>query len=152
MVHNVDIVSLAQNYPAGTSELFPLGANSDLRRNFTLRRNFPATERRFLFPSTLRWWCRRNRDKALVDIILGSKNVTCSWIFLNSSTSVLFPLRRLRRTSEPCKEEIRFLVSWYTLTCARNFKPLFEFQTPPARNYPAGTSELIPLAPTRIYV
>ena len=38
----MDIVSLAQNYPAGPSELFPLGANSDLRRNFTLRRNFPA--------------------------------------------------------------------------------------------------------------
>ena len=43
-------------------------------------------------------------------------------------------------------------MSWYTLPCARNFKPLFEFQTPPARDYPTGTSELIPLAPTWIYV
>ena len=42
ILHNVDIVSLAQNYPAGTLELFPLGTNSDLRRNFTLRRKFPA--------------------------------------------------------------------------------------------------------------
>ena len=33
---------LALNYPAGTSELFPLGANSDLRKHFTLRRNVPA--------------------------------------------------------------------------------------------------------------
>ena len=41
---------------------------------------------------------------------------------------------------------------WYTLPCARNFKRLFEFQTPQAQNYPAGTSELIPLAPTWIYV
>ena len=38
----MDIVLLARNYPAGTSELFPLSANSDLRRNFTLRRNCPA--------------------------------------------------------------------------------------------------------------
>ena len=72
--------------------------------------------------------------------------------FKNSSTFVLFPLRLLGRKSEPCKEEIRFLVSWYTLPRARNFKPLFEFQTPPAQNYPAGTSESITLAPTRIYV
>ena len=42
ILHIMDIVSLAQNYPAGTSELFPLGTNSYLRRNFTLRRNFPA--------------------------------------------------------------------------------------------------------------
>ena len=54
--------------------------------------------------------------------------------------------------SEPCKEETRFLVSWYILPRARNFKPLFEFQIPPAQNYPASTSELIPLAPTQIYV
>ena len=50
------------------------------------------------------------------------------------------------------KRKIRFLVSWYTLPRARNFKPLFEFQTPQAQNYPAGTSELIALAPTRIYI
>ena len=72
--------------------------------------------------------------------------------FKNTSTSVLFHLRRLGRKSEPCKEEIRFLVSWYNLPHARNFKPLLEFQTPPARTYPAGTSELISLAPTQIYV
>ena len=42
IVRNVDIVSLAQNYPAGTLELFIIGANSCLRRNFTLRINFPA--------------------------------------------------------------------------------------------------------------
>ena len=72
--------------------------------------------------------------------------------FKNSSTSVLFPFLPLGRKSEPCKEEIRFLVSLYTLPRAWNFKPLSEFQTPPARNYTAGISELIPLAPTRIYV
>ena len=33
-----------------------------------------------------------------------------------------------------------------------NFKSLFEFQIPLAQNYPAGTSELIPLVPTQIYV
>ena len=43
-------------------------------------------------------------------------------------------------------------MSWYNLPHALNFKPLSEFQIPLARNYPAGTSELIPLAPTRIYV
>ena len=43
-------------------------------------------------------------------------------------------------------------MSWYILPRARNFKPIFEFQTPPAKNYPAGTPELIPLAPNRIYV
>ena len=58
----------------------------------------------------------------------------------------------LNRKSEPCKEEICFLVSWYNLPRAQNFKPLFEFQIPPAQNYPSGTSELIPLAPTWIYV
>ena len=39
IVRNVDIVSLAQNYPAGTSELFSFGANSALCKNSTLRRN-----------------------------------------------------------------------------------------------------------------
>ena len=73
-------------------------------------------------------------------------------IFYNSSTFVLFPLRWLGRKSEPCKEEIRFLISWYTLPRARNFKPLFEFQTPPVQIYPAGTSELFPLAPTLMCV
>ena len=43
-------------------------------------------------------------------------------------------------------------MSWYNLPRAQNFKPLFEFQIPPAQNYPAGTSELITLAPTRIYL
>ena len=43
-------------------------------------------------------------------------------------------------------------MSWYNLPRARNLKSLFEFQIPLARNYPAGTSELIPLAPTKIYV
>ena len=43
-------------------------------------------------------------------------------------------------------------MSWYNLPTARYFKPIFEFWIPPAPNYPAGTSELIPLAPTRIYV
>ena len=43
-------------------------------------------------------------------------------------------------------------MSWYNLPRARNFKPLFEFQTPTARNYPASTSELISFFPTRIYV
>ena len=56
------------------------------------------------------------------------------------------------KESEPCEEETHFLLSWYNLPWAENFKPLFEFQIPPAQNYPAGTSELIPLAPTRIYV
>ena len=51
-----------------------------------------------------------------------------------------------------CNEKIRFIMSWCNLPCARNFKPLFEFEIPPAQNYPAVTSELIPLAPTRIYV
>ena len=43
-------------------------------------------------------------------------------------------------------------MSWYNLPRDRNFKSLFEFQILPAQNYPAGTSELIPLAPTQIYV
>ena len=33
--------TLARNSPAGTSELFPFGANSDLHRNCKLRRNCP---------------------------------------------------------------------------------------------------------------
>ena len=72
--------------------------------------------------------------------------------FLNSGTSVLFTLCWLGRKSEPCEEKTRFLVSWYNLPRARNFKSLFEFQIYQVRNYPAVTSELIPLAPTRIYV
>ena len=74
------------------------------------------------------------------------------YLFLNSSTSIVFPLCQLGRNSEPFKEEISLLVSWYNLPRARNFKPLFEFEISPAQNYPAGTSELILLAPTRIYV
>ena len=42
IVHYVEIVPLARKYPADTSELFPIGANSDPRRNCALRRNFPA--------------------------------------------------------------------------------------------------------------
>ena len=42
IIPNVEIFSLTQNNLAGTSELFPLGANSDVRRKFTLRRSFPA--------------------------------------------------------------------------------------------------------------
>ena len=72
--------------------------------------------------------------------------------FLNSGTSVLFPLPQLGRKSEPCEEETRFLVSWYNLPRARNFKSLFEFQFLPAQKYPAGISELILLAPTWVYV
>ena len=45
-------------------------------------------------------------------------------------SSILFPLTRLGRKSEPCKEEILFFLYWYTLPRARNLKPLFEFQTP----------------------
>ena len=79
-------------------------------------------------------------------------NVICFFIFLNISTSVLIPLHRLKRKSELCKEDIFSLMSWCILPGARNFKPLIEFQTSPAKNYPAGTSYLITLAPTRIYV
>ena len=61
-------------------------------------------------------------------------------------------LHRLGRKSEPCEEETCFLVSWYNLSRAQNFKSLFEFQIPLARSYPAGTIELTPLAPTRIYL
>ena len=42
------------------------------------------------------------------------------------------------------QREIRHFWSWYTLPRAQNFKPKFEFQTLFARNYPAGTFELIP--------
>ena len=41
-------------------------------------------------------------------------------------------------------KEICFFRYWYTLPRARNLKLTFEFQTPLARNYPTGTSELIP--------
>ena len=57
-----------------------------------------------------------------------------------------------QKKSELSKEEICFFVSWYTLPRALNFKPIFEFQSLQAQKYPDGTSELIPLAPTRIYV
>ena len=42
VVRNVDIVSLAHNYPAGTLVLVPLGANLVQRTNSTLSRNFSA--------------------------------------------------------------------------------------------------------------
>ena len=42
-VRNVDIVSLVRNYPVGTSELFPLGANLALRKNSTLCINSSAS-------------------------------------------------------------------------------------------------------------
>ena len=73
-------------------------------------------------------------------------------LFLNRNTSVLFPFRRLGRKSELCKEGISFFVSWYTLPRAQNFNPIFEFQTPWVRKYPSGTSKLVPLAPTRIWL
>ena len=41
-VDYVEIDLLAQKYSVGTLELFPLGANLDLRRNCKLCRNFPA--------------------------------------------------------------------------------------------------------------
>ena len=41
-VRNVDIVALARNDPARTSELFLLGAKLVLRTNSTLRRKFSA--------------------------------------------------------------------------------------------------------------
>ena len=43
------------------------------------------------------------------------------------------------------QREICFFRSWNTLPCALNLKPKFEFQTSLMQNYPAGTSELIPL-------
>ena len=33
-----------------------------------------------------------------------------------------FPLRWLGKKSEPCEEETRFLMSWYNLPRAQNFK------------------------------
>ena len=48
ILHNVNIVSLARNYPTFTSELFPLGANSDLRRNCTLHKNCPSGTSEFI--------------------------------------------------------------------------------------------------------
>ena len=42
IVHYVEIFPLARKYTAGTSELYPLGANSDIGTNCTLCRNFPA--------------------------------------------------------------------------------------------------------------
>ena len=42
VIRNVTIVTLAQNYPARTLELFPLGAKLVLRTDSTLRRNFSA--------------------------------------------------------------------------------------------------------------
>ena len=41
------------------------------------------------------------------------------------------------------QREICLFRYWYTLSNARNLKPTFEFQTPLARNSPAGTLELI---------
>ena len=41
-IHNVTIVTMAQNYSARTSELFPLGAKLVLRSDSTLRGNFSA--------------------------------------------------------------------------------------------------------------
>ena len=53
--------------------------------------------------------------------------------FKNMGTRPFFPLRRLNRKSEPCEGETRFLMSWYNLPRARNFK--------------SRTREIIPLAP-----
>ena len=41
------------------------------------------------------------------------------------------------------QREIRLFRSWNTLPRAQNLKPKFEFQTSLARNYPAGTLELL---------
>ena len=42
VILNVTIVTLARNYSARTSELFPFGAKLILRTDYTLRRNFSA--------------------------------------------------------------------------------------------------------------
>ena len=51
----------------------------------------------------------------------------------NIGTCPVFPLRRLGRKSELCKEETHFLMSWYDLPRAQNFK--------------SCRREIIPLAP-----
>ena len=43
-------------------------------------------------------------------------------------------------------------MSWYNLPRAQNLKSLFEFKILPVQNSPDVTSELIPLAPTWIYI
>ena len=42
------------------------------------------------------------------------------------------------------QRDIHLFRSWNTLPRAQNLKPKFEFQTPLAQNFPAGTSESIP--------
>ena len=51
----MDIISLVQNYPAVTLELFLLGANSDLRRNYTQRRNFRAGMKFWIYVEILHY-------------------------------------------------------------------------------------------------
>ena len=53
--------------------------------------------------------------------------------FKNTGTRPFFPLCWLNRKSEPCEGKTRFLMFWYNLPCARNFKP--------------RRREIIPLAP-----
>ena len=42
IVHYLEFFSLAQKFPAGTSEFFPFGLNSDLHKIYTLCRKIPA--------------------------------------------------------------------------------------------------------------
>ena len=49
IVHYVEILLLAQNSPHIASELFPFCANSDLSRNFTLKKNCPAGTSAFIY-------------------------------------------------------------------------------------------------------
>ena len=63
--------------------------------------------------------------------------------FLYSSVCMLST--SLAQKSETYKREIHFFRSRNPLPRAQNFKPEFEFQTLLARNYPVGTSELLPL-------
>ena len=93
-----------------------------------------------------------NKDKSLLDTIVYRQMLPIPWILKLYQTSVLFPLCRLGRNSEPCKEEILLFRSWYTLPRSRNLKFIFELKTPLAQSSSAGTSELFPFAPTRIYV
>ena len=67
-------------------------------------------------------------------------------VFKNIPVLVLsFLLLRLDRKSEPCERKNWFPHVFVYLPRARNFKSR-------RRNYPAAASELIPFAPTRIYV
>ena len=78
----MDIFLLARNYPAGTSELFPLGANSDLRRNFTLSINFPAGVKSQIYVEIIHY----------VKIVLQApRNLSLFWSHLGSYLGVKIP-------------------------------------------------------------